>query len=61
MAKPKADTVKDDQKVFSVRLSPELIRRVKVHAVLADRSVRSVVEQALKEFLERYRNDRSDR
>ena len=61
MSEPKEDTQKDDQKVFSVRLSPALIRRVKVHAVLADRSVRSVVEQALKEFLDRYRDDRSDR
>jgi predicted transcriptional regulator len=58
MTEPKPDTQSEDQKVFSVRLGPGLIRRIKVHAVLADRSVRSVVTQALEEYLERHENEK---
>jgi predicted transcriptional regulator len=54
MTEPKADTQSEDQKVFSVRLEPGLIRRIKVYAVLADRSVRSVVAQAIEEYLDRH-------
>jgi predicted transcriptional regulator len=59
-AEPKPDTVTEDQKVFSVRLDPMLIRRVKVHAVLADRSIRSVVSEAMEEYLERHRDEQDE-
>jgi len=55
---PRPDTVTDDQKVFSVRLEPLLIRRIKVHAVLVDRSIRSVVTEAVEEYLERHKDEK---
>ena len=55
---PKTDTDTGDQRVFSVRLDPRLIRRVKVHAVLADRSIRSVVSEAFEEYLEQHADEK---
>ena len=55
---PKTDTETDDQRVFSVRLDPRLIRRVKVHAVLVDRSIRSVVTEAFEEYLELHADEK---
>lgn len=61
MAKqPKPDTATDNQKVFSVRIDPVLIRRIKVHAVLSDRSMRSVATQAFEEFLESHNHDTNE-
>ena len=57
---PRPDTVTDDQKVFSVRLEPFLIRRMKVHAVLVDRSIRSVVTEAFQEYLERHKDEKDE-
>lgn len=54
---PKPDTANDDQKVFSVRIDPILIRKLKVHAVLVDRSIRSVVTEAFDEYLSNHKDE----
>ncbi len=54
---PKTDTANDDQKVFSVRIDPILIRKLKVHAVLVDRSIRSVVTEAFDEYLALHKDE----
>ncbi len=54
---PKPDTATDDQKVFSVRIDPILIRKLKVHAVLVDRSIRSVVTDAFDEYLSNHKDE----
>lgn len=56
-AQPKSNTDHDDQKVFSVRIDPILIRKLKVHAVLVDRSIRSVVTEAFDEYLSNHKNE----
>ena len=54
---PKPDTAPPpgpEWTMLSVRLDPVLVRRIKVQAVLADRSIRSVVTEALELWIERF-------
>ena len=53
MAKPKSDSVNLGLTVFSTRLPDALIKRLKHLAIDMDRSVRSIVEEAITEYLER--------
>ena len=53
MTDPKDDSVNMGLTVFSTRLPEGLIKRLKHLAIDMDQSVRSLVEQAVEEFLKR--------
>ena len=52
MGKPKNDSVDMGLTVYSTRLPEALIKRLKHLAIDMDRSVRSLVEEAIERFLE---------
>jgi predicted transcriptional regulator len=47
----------DERKKFTVRLPPELVRRVKSTATLADTTTEEFVRQALEAFLKQQNKD----
>jgi hypothetical protein len=61
VSEPKNDTLEPNLIVYSTRLPGALVKRLKHLAIDKDRSVRSLIEEAIGQYLDREESKRSRR